>query len=204
MPMEFGGSCRLRPWRLEDVPRFVALLDNPKVWEHLPESYPDPLTEDLARDLIELSIRSSHHEVLAVERDGEIIGQVRLAFDPGSDDRSEGEISYWLGEPYWGQGVGGQLVAHFTALSFNRHPELASVFARVHQQNAGSARVLEKAGYRSEGTASGARALLLYRHRRGQQRAGNAPRVLPWSLYFGSAEWCGFGEVAVRSALLAA
>lgn len=163
LPMEFGGSYRLRPWRLADVPRFIALLDNPNVWEHLPETYPEPLTEDLAGDLIELSIRSSHHEVLAVELEGEVVGQVRLAFDPGSDDRSEGEISYWLGELYWGQGIGGELVSYFTALSFERRSELRSIFARVHERNVASARILGRAGYIFEARATETSAIHVYR-----------------------------------------
>lgn len=204
LPMEFGGRYRLRRWRQADAPRFVALLDNPTIWEHLPETYPAPLTEELARDLIALSNESSHHEVFAVELDGDPVGQVRLAFDPGSDDRSEGEISYWIGEPYWGSGIGRALVAHFTALSFQRRPELRSIFARVHERNPASARSLEKAGYRSEVTA-GNRTLLLYRCDRHQhdETASGGVSVLPWSLCYGGAEWWGLADL-VRVGLLAA
>jgi RimJ/RimL family protein N-acetyltransferase len=171
--MEFGGRYRLRPWRLDDAPRFVALLDNPRVWEYLPESYPAPLTEDLARDLIELSNRSDHHEVLALELDGEVVGQVRLAFNPGSEDRSEGEISYWLGEPWWGQGIGRDLVAHFTALSFGRHPELRSIVARVHEHNTASGRILEGIGYAQQERSAASPAICVYRSLRAAAGIGS-------------------------------
>lgn len=163
---EVTGRYRLRPWREDDLATFVALLDNPKVWRHLPEAYPAPLTEELARDLIELSNASDHHEVLAAEYWGEPIGQLRLAF-AHSADRSQAEISYWLGEPFWGRGHGAGLVSFFTRMVFRKRPELRSIFARVHKANVASARALEKSGYRREGPGSDDASIVVYRIRRG-------------------------------------
>ncbi len=143
------ARLRLRPWRAEDLGTYLGLLDDPKVWAHLPEPYPDPLMPALARDLIAISNERWHHEVLAVEAEGMVVGQVRLAFGPGD----EGEISYWLGRVHWGRGIGSELVALFTARSLCQRPALRAIVARVHQANAASARVLEKAGYRETGRA---------------------------------------------------
>ncbi len=169
---EVTGRYRLRPWREEDVATFVDLLDNPRIWRHLPEAYPDPLTEDLARDLIALSNASDHHEVLAAEYWGRVIGQVRLAFDRAAPDRSAAEISYWLGEPFWGRGHGAGLVAFFTRMSFRKRPDLRSIFARVHEANVASARALEKSGYRREGSAPDDAAIVVYRIHRGDPLCG--------------------------------
>lgn len=148
-----GKKYRLAPWRDEDAARFVELLGNPKVWEYLPQDYPSPLTEDNARALIELSNGAPHHEVRAVEFAGEIVGQVRLEFErvggEASGDLHEAEISYWLGEQYWGRGIMTDVVSLYTLLSF-QHYDLESLYARVHESNTASARLLEKAGYRCE------------------------------------------------------
>ncbi len=146
-----SGHVRFRPWGRHEVGTFVSLLDNPKVWEHLPDPFPNPLTAEDASALIELSLEAEHHDVRAVEIDGEVVGQVRLAFDPIRSDRTVGEISYWLGERHWGRGIGSDLVSRFTSHSFDRRPELSGIWARVHENNTRSARILEKAGYRYGG-----------------------------------------------------
>ncbi len=142
---------RLRPWAAADRDAFRALLDNPKIWEHLPEAYPAPLTDEMAEALIELSREAQHHEVRCVEHAGAPIGQVRLAFDAGAPGRAE--ISYWLGEAHWGQGHGAAIVELATALGFRTHEWLDTLYARVHAANPASARLLEKAGYAEMGRA---------------------------------------------------
>jgi RimJ/RimL family protein N-acetyltransferase len=157
------GPLRFRRWEQNDVEAFVALLDNPKVWKFLPEPYPDPLTKEDAASLIEVSLTAQHHDVRAVEMDGRVVGQVRLAFDLADHERTAGEISYWLGERYWGQGIGSEMVSLFTLKSFETRPELSFIWARVHENNLSSARVLQKAGYRDSGPIAGSSGWRRYR-----------------------------------------
>jgi RimJ/RimL family protein N-acetyltransferase len=140
----------LRPWRSEDAPRLAALLDNERLWSELPDDYPGPFTDALAHHLIEISNGwAERHVVEAVVWRGEPIGQVRLQAD-SSPYPDEAEISYWVGEPYWGKGLATGFVTLFTAESFRRRPSLKRVFAVVLDGNIASMRVLEKAGYRYE------------------------------------------------------
>ncbi len=157
------GRLRLRAWREEDLEAYLGLLDDPRVWAHLPDPYPDPLTPALARDLIAISNVGGHHEVLAVEADGTVAGQVRLAF---ATDGGEAEVSYWLGSAHWGRGIGSALVALFTDRSFRRRPGLGAIVARVHRGNPASARVLKKAGYREAGQMADDPAWRLFRRER--------------------------------------
>jgi RimJ/RimL family protein N-acetyltransferase len=139
-----------RPWRATDSVRYAALLDNPAIWDAMPDEYPGPLTETMAQDLIEISNGwSDRHLVSAVEWRGQPIGQVRLQFD-SSEFPDAAEISYWLGADYWGQGLGTSIVSAFTADSFRYRPRLERIFAIVLDGNSASMRVLEKAGYRYE------------------------------------------------------
>lgn len=139
-----------RRWRATDADIFARLLGNEQVWRYLPERFPGALDRASALDLIALSNEADHHDVYAVACRGEVVGQARLLFDVAAEVRETAEISYWLGEPYWGQKLGSRIVADFTRDSFSRWPDLRSIVARVHKQNHASARVLMKAGYRAE------------------------------------------------------
>lgn len=153
---------------MEDATTFRALLDDPEVWLHLPEPYPAPLTVELTHDLVKLAMLTNHHDVRAIEHGGEPVGQIRLAFTPGSADRRVGEISYWLGRRWWGRGIASEAIQHFTALCFAERPDLASIFGRVHRDNAASARALVKAGYREEGPAPDDPAIRIFCRPRGR------------------------------------
>lgn len=146
---------RLRAWEPGDLADYIRLLDDPEVWTYLPEAYPDPLTEDLASALIELSNASNHHQVFAVLRNAEIVGQVRLLFDVDDKNPGVAEISYWLGRAHWGKGIGGDIVGLFTKRCFADNPALTSIIAQVHRDNAGSRALLRKCGYMDAGSAPG-------------------------------------------------
>ena len=152
---EGAGDFVFRPWHDTDVDAFRGLLDDPEVWRYLPETYPAPLTEATARDLIAVSALDGHHEVRAVEHRGHLIGQVRLEFSARGTDRSEAEISYWLGAQHWGKGLGRAIVAAATRRAFRLHPDLSMIVAWVHPQNAASAKLLVRAGYRTQAAQRG-------------------------------------------------
>lgn len=149
---ELERKYTFRPWAEADLERYLELLDNPRIWQYLPGSYPNPLTRADARELIEVSnTLPTTHEVNAVLCDGEIVGQVRLQFEgspasPGPGEK-DAEISYWLGEDYWGRGLMSEIIRLYTLHSFEKH-QLASLSAWVDKPNHASIRVLEKSGYR--------------------------------------------------------
>ncbi len=135
-----------RRWREQDVEIFAALLGNERVWKYMPDARPS-LDPSSAIDLIRFSNEADHHDVYAVEVAGEVVGQARLLFDLNASVREVAEISYWLGEPYWGKGIGTLLVQEFTRASFSRWESLSSILARVHSDNHASRRALTKASY---------------------------------------------------------
>ncbi len=136
------ASVILRPWRMSDLTRFRALLDDPAVWTMLPETYPDPLTDDLARTLLDVSINGQHHMVRAIEQQGEVVGQVRLAFGVLPTEPKLAELSYWLGRDHWGQGLARTAIESLLKQSAPR-----PLSARVLPDNLASRRILEKLGF---------------------------------------------------------
>lgn len=134
----------LHAWQLSDCVAFRALLDDAEVWHHLPESYPAPLSEALARDLIVAANTLTHHTVRALWQGAQPVGQVRLE---RTSTPHEAEISYWLGRAYWRRGLGAALVAGAVARAFGNDPALLRLTAKVHPANPASCRVLERAGF---------------------------------------------------------
>jgi len=145
-----------RPWASSDADRYVELLDNPRMWTYFPEPYPNSISRRMAEQLIEVSNITPTHEVRAVCHEGVVIGQVRLQFarstvSPGTEI-DDAEVSYWLGEPFWGKGLMTEILSLYTRRCFSQRP-LLSITAGVRDENTGSIRVLEKAGYRYIGEA---------------------------------------------------
>jgi RimJ/RimL family protein N-acetyltransferase len=78
--------------------------------------------------------------------DGAIVGSV-LSYE--EDGRTE--VSYWLGKPYWGQGIATRALAAFLADVNRTRP----IYARAAKDNAGSLRVLAKCGFAIVGADKG-------------------------------------------------
>lgn len=165
-----AARISLRPWRADDLDDYLALLDDPAVWTFMTEPYPDPLGPETASALIELSNESNHHEVRAIIRDGHPVGQVRVLFD-ADETLGDAEISYWIGREHWGKGIASEVVGPYSDRSFRDHPQLGSIFARVHDDNVASAKVLRKSGYRHRGADPGKAGWQVYR----RDRDGAAP-----------------------------
>ncbi len=131
-----------RAWTDAEAPAYARMLSSERLWDYLPETYNGPIDATTAAALIQLG-QEAHHSVSAVEKDGVAIGQARLRFDaPGT-----AEVSYWLGEEYWGKGYGSRMVKYYCDQCFRDQPEIERLFARVHADHRASRRVLEKAGF---------------------------------------------------------
>lgn len=133
-----------RPWSAQDLPLYGAFLRDPSLWRHMPEPPPSRLDDSDLEALIALSADAPHHHVRAALHDGQPVGQMRLEFMP---HRAKAELSYWLGAPHRGQGLGRALVARFVQQALAEFPALDLIVARVHPENAASSRLLRGCGF---------------------------------------------------------
>jgi RimJ/RimL family protein N-acetyltransferase len=76
--------------------------------------------------------------------DGQVVGSI-LSYE----ECGKLEISYWIGEAYWGQGIATEALRAFLAQANQPRP----LYARVAKDNTGSLRVLEKCGFTIAGHA---------------------------------------------------
>ena len=143
-PAPPASAAPFRPWLDSDLPLYGQFLRDASLWHFMPEPPPARLEEADLRALIALSADGPHHHVRAALQAGQPVGQMRLEFLPGA---RRAELSYWLGAPHRGQGLGRGLVARFLDQALAEMPGLDLIFARVHPDNAASARLLRGCGF---------------------------------------------------------
>jgi len=141
----------LQPVAPEHVAAIAALANDAAVSQHTAR-LPHPYTAADAQRFVEESAAlaaAGRSCALAIERRGDrkVLGVVAL-------DRAEGatsaELGYWIGRPYWGDGLATEAARALLAHGFD-DLGLTEVTATVSPDNPASARVLEKLGFRATG-----------------------------------------------------
>ena len=142
------ARLRLRPIRRGDAPRVQALCNNWNVARMLSRvPYPNPVEVVEAWTGAQAAARESGltYNFAIEHRDG-LIGVVGVS---RCDDGGY-EIGYWLGEPWWGQGLMTEAVGRivdFARASLGLDRLRSDYFA----DNPASGRVQEKCGFRITG-----------------------------------------------------
>lgn len=133
-----------------DVDAIVRHANNVNVARQLRDRFPHPYTRANALAFLRAAVSSSDTSNLAIEVHGEAAGAI--GYVRGTDvERYSAEIGYWLGEAYWRQGIATEALILVTNHAFGVL-NLLRLFALPFADNAGSIRVLEKAGYVREAT----------------------------------------------------
>lgn len=146
IPFE-GGA--IRAWRRDDAEALVRHADDYDVWKNLGDLFPHPYTPRDAKVWLGGGSESRSELSLAIEVGGELAGGLGLKFPRDPIYRVTAEVGYWLGRPWWGQGIMTRVVVAFVPWAFDRF-ELERIEAGVFETNPASARVLEKAGFALE------------------------------------------------------
>lgn len=144
-------SFTLRPWRLSDAAELVPYADDPLVARNLRDAFPNPYTLADAEDFVSACVEQEGQGQLCrcIEVDGRAAGSMGLFL--GTDVyRKSAELGYWLGRPFWRQGIVSAAVEEMCALGFETW-DIVRIYAEPYAQNAGSRGVLEKAGFTLEG-----------------------------------------------------
>ncbi len=145
-----GPRITIRPFQRNDADSIARYANNFKIWLNLRDAFPHPYSTENALDFIRLASEKRPVCDFALEFAGEAVGAI--GFIPQNEIYHKSfEIGYWLGEPFWEQGLVTEAVRIFCAYIFENQPEIVRLYARVFSHNPGSMRVLEKAGFQKEG-----------------------------------------------------
>jgi RimJ/RimL family protein N-acetyltransferase len=146
-----AGSIVVREWREADAEPLTAQANDRRIWRGLRDAFPHPYGIEDGRRFIARALEMVPRTFFAIEVDGRIAGGIGYMLH-GDVERVGAEVGYWLGHEFWGRGIATTALRLVTEHAFQVNPELQRLYAVPYASNPASARVLEKAGYRCEGT----------------------------------------------------
>jgi ribosomal-protein-alanine N-acetyltransferase len=136
----------LRPWQWADSKTLTSLINNRKIWDNVRDHLPHPYTYKDADLFLQHNVDQVVQTNFAVIRDGEITGGI--GYNPKDDVyKFTAEIGYWIGEPYWGQGLATEAIRLLVKKIREQSPLIVRVYAEVFDYNKASMRALEKNGF---------------------------------------------------------
>lgn len=142
------GNIRLRAFVEEDASALVPLCNNKNIWKNVRDALPHPYTLKDARAFIKIAISKNPREIFAITCNDHLAGCIGI--HPQDDVyRLTAEIGYWIGEPYWGQGIATRAVKLITGYGFETFG-LVKIFAGCFEFNSASQSVLLNAGFSRE------------------------------------------------------
>ncbi len=145
----------LHKWTFADRDALMALC-NAVDRTFLSDRLPYPYTEADADWWLGMVAENEGKEGAwrAIVMDGQIVGSISVE-RMAEDQRNVGSIGYMILTPFWSQGIGTEAVRQICGIAF-RELVLERIIGEVFPENLASARVLEKNGFRLEGTKVGA------------------------------------------------
>ena len=145
----------LHKWTFADRDALMALC-NAVDRTFLSDRLPYPYTEADADWWLGMVAENEGKEGAwrAIVMDGQIVGSISVE-RMAEDQRNVGSIGYMILTLFWSQGIGTEAVRQICGIAF-RELILERIIGEVFPENLASARVLEKNGFRLEGTKVGA------------------------------------------------
>ena len=143
---------KLRAWETGDAESLAQSADNLNIAKNLRNVFPNPYTLEAAEWYINDSIANAEKQQInyAIVVDGRAVGSIGIFVKDDVYEKSA-ELGYWLSEDYWRKGIMTKAVQIICQEAFGRF-DIIRIFAEPFADNAGSSRVLEKAGFTCEGT----------------------------------------------------
>lgn len=157
----------LRPWREDDAENLYKYASDPDVG--YPAGWPAHTSIENSREIIRGVLSVPETYAVCLKEDGNAIGSIGLKFGDGTDmtDRDdECELGYWIGKPFWGQGLIPEASRELIRYAFE---ELGvnSIWCGHYEGNIKSRRVQEKLGFVYHHTTEGIDVSLLNEKRTG-------------------------------------
>ena len=143
-------SILLRPWAACDLESISRYANNPNIANNLRDTFPHPYTQEDARWFLSYAQRSDPKRewLLAIDLGGTAIGSISATFHRDIRPVSA-EIGYWLGEPYWNQGIASTAISQICQRILSQI-DVQRIFAEVLVENTASRHALEHCGFQLE------------------------------------------------------
>jgi len=136
----------LRPWQETDAQSLYEYAKDPDIG--LPAGWPPHSSVENSRELIR-KVLSAPETYAVCLKDGRAIGSIGLKLQDHTDmtDREdECELGYWIGKPFWGQGLIPEAAQELLRYAFEELG-MRAVWCGYYDGNEKSRRVQEKLGF---------------------------------------------------------
>lgn len=138
----------LRPWKEDDAEALYKYAKDPKVGPSA--GWPIHTDVENSRKIIRDVLSAKETYAVVLKGEDSPIGSIGLMIGEKSNisiRRDEGEIGYWIGVPYWGQGLIPEAVCELMRYGFEE-AGLKTIWCGYFEGNEKSKRVQEKCGFK--------------------------------------------------------
>lgn len=149
---------KLQPFHSDDASRISELANDKELSRilGLPHPYELEVAEEWIDSHPEQIKEGIEYPLTIVLKDiKRLIGTITLRIDKKNN---KGELGYWIGKEYWGNGFATEAVTEVIDFGFNQL-HLNKIWASAISTNRASTSVLEKVGLQKEGTLRKSRLL---------------------------------------------
>ncbi len=157
----------LRKWDERDAENLYRYAKDPEVGPIA--GWPPHRSVEESLDVIRNVFHGAEAYAICLKTDNKAIGAVELKLNGHTDltDRDdECELGYWLGKPFWGQGIVPEAVREILRHAFE-DIGMQKVWCGYYDGNTKSKRVQEKCGFRYQWTTEGLDVPLMHERRTG-------------------------------------
>ncbi len=144
----------LRPWEEADAEALYTYASDPKVGP--PAGWPPHTSVENSREIIR-AVLAVPETYAVCQKDGKPIGSVGLKLKGSTDmtDREdECELGYWIGRPFWGQGLIPEAARELLRHGFE-DLGMGAIWCGYYEGNEKSRKVQEKLGFQYQYTTEG-------------------------------------------------
>ena len=138
----------LRPWKESDAEDLYQYASDPAVGPIA--GWPVHTSVENSREIIREYLSKPGTYATVLKSNNQAIGSIGLLFDEASNislEENEAEIGYWIGVPFWGQGLIPEAVRELIRYGFEEL-HLEKMWCGYFDGNEKSKRVQEKCGFR--------------------------------------------------------
>ena len=146
----------LRPWQESDAGALYRYAKDPAIGPIA--GWPPHTSVEDSLHVIRTVFSAPETYAVVLKSTGEPVGSIGVMFGEGLHSAemqaNEAEIGYWIGKPYWGQGLIPEAVRRLLQRCFE-DLGMAAVWCGYYDGNTKSRRVMEKCSFRSHHTEEG-------------------------------------------------
>ena len=134
----------LRPWREEDAQELYLYASDPEIGP--PAGWPPHTSVENSREIIRTVLSAPETYAVCLKESGSLIGSIGFHRNDLAKSDDEFELGYWIGKPYWGQGLIPEAARELLRYAFE-DLKMFRIWCGYYDGNHKSRRVMDKLGF---------------------------------------------------------